>query len=568
MTADWWRFVPSGDALPSASAIAGAAAIGRGALGRELREARAVLGTSRAASLLRLASAEAPRPFGEPFRLLLVTTQQPQALEETLRLAFAIAGFSVEIRAIEGLLDLRATLADPSSDRLADADLSLVFVPDATGESDALVADLAARLAARTLAPVAVARFSAGGAVPHGAGHGVIPLDLPTGGAAVFDTRFASTFGTILKPDAADRLADAAAGLAARLKGKAPKLVVTDLDETLWGGVLGEAGGGAPTLRYAYAEALAALRLRGFVLALASRNDAAEVERHFATLDDAPLGIDDFSACSIGWSDKPSLVADVLERLGLSSGHTVFIDDDPVNCAKVAARFPDMDVRRYAGESFAQALLADPLLAGAQPADAPLRAEQYGRRAAVERLRADAADDAVFLHSLKTEVTIEPLATDLLPRAAELAARVNQFRFTALRPNLVQLGTRQSGLDFMARLDDAFGAHGLVGLVLASQRGDAAMIDAFCLSCRALQRRVESAMLHALALRARELGLTRILGRIEILERNEPARDCLARHGFAERNGEWQVDLTGRAAALDSPPQGIAMIDRLNGRHA
>jgi FkbH-like protein len=564
MTDGWWRFVPAEGVLPSAGSITAAAAAGRGALTRELRQARAALGTARAASLLRSAEAAAPARFGEPVRLLLVTAQQPRPIEDALRVAFAIAGLAVDIRAIEGVLDLRTALADPATKLFADLDLVLMCLPDEAGGRGDMVSDAATAVAARALAPVAIADFAPASPGSPAEGGGVIVLPLPADGTPVFDARFAATFGAILSPAAADRLADAAAGLAARLKGTAPKLLVTDLDGTLWRGVLGEASEGAapPELDRAYAETLAALRQRGFVLALASRNDPADVERHFETLGDAPLSLGDFSARAVGWSDKPGLVAEVLDRLGLSSAHAVFVDDDPVNCAKVAARFPEMDVRRFTGDGFAATLLGDPLLAGGSVSNSAARAEQYQRKAAVDHLRAGASDAAAFLESLRTQVTIRPLEPDLLPRAAELASRVNQFRFTALRPNILELGARPGGLDFMAQLDDAFGAHGLVGLVLASIRGDDAVIDAFCLSCRALERGVESVMLHALACRARALGLSRVTGRIEILARNEPARDCLARHGFVEREGEWQLALT--AGGLEKP-DGLVLIDPLTG---
>ena len=274
----------------------------------------------------------------------------------------------------------------------------------------------------------------------------------------------------------------------------------------------------------------------------------------------------DFAARAIGWTDKAALVAEILDRLRLAPEHTVFVDDDPVNCAKVATRFPAMDVRRFTGEGFAAALRTDPLLAGAHGGEAAGRAEQYRRRAAVDRLRSEIVDDAAFLQSLKTTVTIEPLGDALLPRAAELAARVNQFRFTALRPNALQLGARSGSLDFMARLDDAFGAHGLVGLVLASAHDEDAVIDGFWLSCRALERHIESAMLKALARRAEALGLSRLVGRIEILDRNAPARDCLARHGFLEQGDEWHYALAANPGPLAAPLQGISLIDRLNGR--
>lgn len=577
----WWRFLPAGECEgPQLPDLAAAASRGCGELARALRECRARVGALRAASRLRAVELEAGLRFGRPFRLLLVTGQQPRSLEDALSVGFAIVGLAVEVTAVEGVTALRAALDDEGSSAFAGIDLALVALPPRRGDGgDAVGASLdalAARLADRSRCPIAVARFHGSErdlySAPWSANHPEPPvfaspvsqLPVALGAHPLFDDRFAASFGAMLTPQAADRLADAAAGFAARLTGLAPKLIITDLDGTLWDGVIGESLGAAPAVHAAYAKVLADASRRGILVAIASRNDPGDVEKAFQAAE-MPLAHGDIAARAIGWADKASLVADVLAELDLAAEHAVFIDDDPVNCARVAGRFPEMDVRLFSGvpDAFAAALAADPLLAFAEATGSDRdRTRQYGLRAAVEQRRAEAPDMASFLEGLRTTVAVLPLDAANRARAAELAARVNQFRFTAFSPTAPVLADRGSPLDFLLRLDDAFGPHGLVGLVLATPDGDAARIDNLLLSCRALGRGVETAMLGALATIARRRGLARLVGRIEPLPRNEPARDCLLRHGFACEGDEWVHLLpAGRpnCAAFEEAPEGITM---------
>ncbi len=564
----WWSFAPAA-APPDAGAIIRAADAGRGVLSRVLREARHRLGTARAAALLREASVGAAL---RPVRLFLVTSYQPRAIDDALRLAFAIAGFDLEIVAVEGLAEAAGRAREEiGQERFDGAILSIATAGEASG-SEAVhdeTARVAARLAETLQCPVAIiGETDAGGKGDAGAGvfHCPVAPDL-AGNAPLFDTRFAASLGTIPSERGADAIADTAAGFAARIMGSAPKLLITDLDDTLWRGVAGETADLA--LHANYAAALAALAARGLVLAAASRNEAEVAREAFADLaHDAPSGVQRFSALAVDWADKADLVAALLDQLALAAGHTLFLDDDPVNCARVAARFPAMDVRRFADpDSFAAMLLADPLLAaGERPVTSETRAGLYQRRADVERLRAAEPDAAAFLERLETRLTILPLDAASRPRAAELARRVNQFVLTAERPNEMELSRRSNSLDFLVRLDDVFGGHGIVGLVLADRDGEAVVIRNLYLSCRALRRRVETAMLAVLSRRAAAAGARRIIGTAATMERNRPARGLFAEAGFGQVGDRWVLDLDPAAGTLGvAAPTGLTIVDGARG---
>ncbi|MEF2549091.1 hypothetical protein VQ045_18200 [Aurantimonas sp. E1-2-R+4] len=561
----WWAFAPTA-APPDAGAIIRAADAGRGALSRVLREARERLGTARAAALLREAGVDATL---RPVRLFLVTSYQPRAIDDALRLALAIAGFDLETVAVEGLAEAAGRARDEAGQGRFDGAILSIAATGAKAVHDE-TARVGASLAETLQCSVAIiGETDAGGKGDAGAGVFACPVapDL-AGDAPLFDTRFAASLGTIPSQHGADAIADTAAGFAARIMGSAPKLLITDLDDTLWRGVAGETADLA--LHANYAAALAALAARGLVLAAASRNEAEVAREALADLaHDAPSRVPRFSALAVDWADKADLVARVLEELGLAAEHTLLIDDDPVNCARVAARFPAMDVRRFADpDSFAAMLLADPLLAaGERPGgDAETRAGLYQRRADVERLRAAEPDAAAFLERLETRLTILRLDAANRPRAAELARRVNQFVLTAERPNEMELSQRSNFLDFLVRLDDVFGGHGIVGLVLADHAGEAVVIRNLYLSCRALQRRVETAMLAVLCRRAAAAGARHLVGTVETMERNRPARGLFAEAGFGQEGNRWVLDLDPAAEAPGvAAPTGLTIVDGARG---
>ncbi|MEC5291703.1 hypothetical protein VSX64_13500 [Aurantimonas sp. C2-6-R+9] len=560
----WWSFAPTAEP-PDAGAIIRAADAGRGALSRVLREERHRLGTARAASLLREAGVGAAL---RPVRLFLVTSYQPRAIDDALRLAFAIAGFDLETVTVEGLAEAAGRAREEiGQGRFDGAILSIA----ATGEAQVVravhdeTARVAARLAETLQCPVAIigeADFAGTG--DAGAGVFACPAaPVLVDNSPLFDTRFAASLGTIPSQRGADAIADTAAGFAARIMGSAPKLLITDLDDTLWRGVAGETGDLA--MHASYAAALAALAARGLVLAAASRNEAEVAREALADLaNPVPSGVPRFAALAVDWADKADLVARLLDQLALAAEHTVLIDDDPVNCARVAARFPAMDVRRFADpDGFAVMLLADPLLAaGERPMASETRATHYQRRADVERLRAAETDVAAFLERLETRLTILPLDAASRARAAELARRVNQFVLTAERPNEIELSRRSNSLDFLVRLDDVFGAHGIVGLLLADRDGDAVVIRNLYLSCRALQRRVETAMLAVLSRRAAAAGARWIIGTVDMMERNRPARGLFAEAGFGQEGECWVLDFDSAAEAPGvAAPTGLTIID-------
>jgi FkbH-like protein len=286
------------------------------------------------------------------------------------------------------------------------------------------------------------------------------------------------------------------------LRRRPYKVIVLDCDNTLWGGVCGEAGprgidvtpGHLSLQRFMLAQGEA-----GMLLCLASKNNADDVDAVFAHNANMPLRRGSFVASRIGWQPKSQSLRELAAELQLGLDSFIFVDDSPIECAEVQANCPEVLVLQLPQAPELVAPFLDQIWAfdhAAPTADARRRADQYRENRQREALRAGASSFAEFLDSLDLRVTIEPLASAQLERAAELTQRTNQFN---LRPQPRQAGEiRSLGTACLGvRVIDRFGDYGLTGVIAYDARGGVLCVDTFLLSCRVLGRGVEyQAMAH------------------------------------------------------------------------
>jgi FkbH-like protein len=340
----------------------------------------------------------------------------------------------------------------------------------------------------------------------------------------------------------------------------AHKVLVLDCDDTLWGGLCGELGplGVALTEEHLALQRFAVEQRRdGKLICLASRNNEGDV---FAVFDRNPamaLTRDDLTAWQINWGLKSDSLAELADRLGLGLDSFVFLDDDPVQCAEVRRRFPEvlaLQVPKRGVERFCQHIW--PLDPRSSTAEGSRRTASYREHVAREDVRASSQSFRQFLDSLELEVDIAPLEEADVPRATELTHRTNQFNLTGRRLNEAEFRNRiQHGEApcLGVRVRDRFGDYGLVGLVLAEPDGDALRVPVMLLSCRSLGRGVEHRMVSHLGRLARSQGADRVVLRCVPTERNDPAREFLRRIGevATEEDGSLSLALdAGRAESV------------------
>ncbi len=344
----------------------------------------------------------------------------------------------------------------------------------------------------------------------------------------------------------------------AGLNGGARKLVIVDLDDTLWGGIVGDVGWQGLTLGghdpageafVAFQHALLALTRRGIQLAIVSKNEEAVALEAIAQHPEMVLRREHFAGWRINWQDKARNVAELVKDLSLGLDAVVFLDDNPAERARVAEMFPDVLVPEWSRDPSRSAAKLSALSCFDQPA---VSAEDRERTAmyTAERARKASRDAEAslddWLASLDLRVTAKPLDEADLPRTAQLLNKTNQMNLTTRRLTASELTAWAATEDhalWTVRVADRFGDAGLTGILgLAQQDGAAEVVD-FVLSCRVMGRRVEETMV-ALAHRwAHDRGLETIEARYRPTERNRPC------HRF------WQ-GLDGFVAEPESPADG------------
>lgn len=328
--------------------------------------------------------------------------------------------------------------------------------------------------------------------------------------------------------------------------GRTRKVLVLDLDGTLWGGVLGEDGPGGIELGAglrgeAFAEfqrVLRQLAAQGVLLAISSKNDADAVTRTLLTHPGMVLREVDFVHVSANWKPKHDNLRGIAERLGLGLDSLVFVDDSLFECGLVAEQLPEVAVVRVDDEPalHPSALLADGWFDLFELTDADLeRADRYRTEARRQEFREDVASYQDYLDGLKLEVVLRPPHEPELARISQLTLRTNQFHLATERLDVPQVTERmtQPGHHVLAvHARDRFGDHGLVGALFLRREDDVLRVDNFALSCRVFARGIESACVAAVLEFARDTKARAVTGRYLPSPRNAAFGAFYADHGF------------------------------------
>ena len=351
------------------------------------------------------------------------------------------------------------------------------------------------------------------------------------------------------------------------LTGKVAKVLAVDLDNTLWGGVIGEDGMEGIQLGAEYPGAAfqAVQRVlldfyeRGILLAVCSKNnpqDALEaIENHPGML----LQRRHLACLKINWAEKAQNLREIALELNVGLDSIAFVDDNPVERQHVREQVPEVLVIDLPTNpvGYAQALRDAPVFERLSlSAEDAQRGEYYAAERERKELQQSSGSAEEFYRSLQQELEIARVTPMTLARIAQLTQKTNQFNLTTRRYNEQELAAMESKKVYSLRVKDRYCDNGLVGVAIVEDCGDVCEIDSLLLSCRVIGRTVETAFLARLAAEAADRGMRRMEGWFLPTRKNAPAKDFFAKHGFeqVETNGEgsrWSFDLTRPMACPD-----------------
>jgi FkbH-like protein len=332
------------------------------------------------------------------------------------------------------------------------------------------------------------------------------------------------------------------------IKGNARKCLALDLDNTLWGGVVGEDGIHGIRIGQGNAEGEAflefqrtilALKDRGIILAVCSKNNPEDVDEVFRVRKDMALSPDDFSVMQVNWEDKHINLQKIADELNIGTDSIVFMDDNPVECELIRQVLPEVKTVQLSGEpaEYADTLrkLADfeKLIITKEDAQ---KGTQYRGNVQRERKKSSVSNIHDFLESLGTNISIEAASQNTLPRVHQLFSKTNQFNTTTRRYSPADI---ESFINDPARelntihVRDNFGDMGIVGQYLVKLSGDIATIESFVISCRALGREIESFIMNKIKQDYLDCGRCSVINAQFIpTAKNKPAASFYGKQGF------------------------------------
>ncbi|GGC67744.1 methoxymalonyl-ACP biosynthesis protein FkbH [Siccirubricoccus deserti] len=380
----------------------------------------------------------------------------------------------------------------------------------------------------------------------------------------------------LVSPVLAPLYGDLVARVAAAVMGRSRKCLVLDLDNTLWGGVIGDDGidgiklgqGDATGEAFiAFQRYVALLGKRGIILAVCSKNDAAVAEAVFTQHPEMALRRGDIATFVANWNDKAGNLRQIAKTLNIGLDSLVFVDDNPAERDIIRRELPEVavpelpeDVANYP----ARLAAAGYFEATGFTADDAARSRSYALNEARRVAQEQATDMDGYLRSLKMVLTATDVGPGELSRVTQLINKTNQFNLTTRRyteAEVQALAANPAAVALALRLTDRFGDNGLICVVLA--RPDAALrsgellIDTWLMSCRVLGRQVEAAVLEVLAAAASRRGVSTLIGEYRPTGRNGMVAEHYPNLGFVpldplpdspEGTTCWQYDVIGGRA--------------------
>lgn len=344
----------------------------------------------------------------------------------------------------------------------------------------------------------------------------------------------------------------------AALNGKFKKCLILDLDNTLWGGIIGDDGLeniqlGSLGIGKAYTEFqywIKKLKNRGIILAVCSKNNESLAKEPFGKHPDMVLHIEDIAVFVANWDNKVDNIRHIQNILNIGFDSMVFLDDNPAERNIVKENIPGITVPELPEDpaDYLEYLYTLNLFETVSfSAEDTERTKQYQVESQRSVLKMSFTDEDEFLKSLNMVSLVQPFNKFNTPRVAQLTQRSNQFNLRTIRYTETEIESISVSEDFFTfsfTLVDKFGDNGLICIIiLRKMKNSDLFIDSWLMSCRVINRGVENFVLNTITTFARETGFARLIGEYIPTGKNEMVKDHYLNLGFKKEEKLWIMNV-------------------------
>jgi FkbH-like protein len=376
------------------------------------------------------------------------------------------------------------------------------------------------------------------------------------GSMATVNERIYMTADCVLEFDILPVVAKSITDIILSYSGKFKKCLILDLDNTMWGGIIGDDGMegiqiGDLGMGKAFSKFQAwikQLKERGIILAVCSKNTEHIAKEPFEKHPDMALRLNDFALFVANWNNKPDNIRYIQSILNIGFDSMVFLDDNPFEREMVKKEIPEIavpdlpeDVVDYLPFLYQQNLFETTSFTE----EDTKRNDQYREEAERTKTQHQFTNEDDFLQSLQMSADIKPIDKFALPRAAQLTQRSNQFNLRTIRyteEKLTEILADKNKFTLAISLSDKFGEYGLISLLVLFKTGDADLfIDTWIMSCRVLKRNVEELVLNEVVEIAKHNKCKRIVGEFIPTSKNGLVKDHYKNLGFSENGNYWEL---------------------------
>lgn len=333
------------------------------------------------------------------------------------------------------------------------------------------------------------------------------------------------------------------------------KCIVLDLDNTLWGGIIGEDGFDRidlslkpPGMAFMeFQRVLLALYQRGVILAINSRNNEDEALRAIRDHPFMVLREEHFATMKINWSDKISNMKEIAQELNIGLDSIVYFDDDPINRELMSKAIPQIKTIDLPDDPslYASTLMQiNDFNTLVMTNEDRKRGEMYREEHKRTELKRSSSNLEDFLKQLEIRVTMKKANNFTIPRIAQLTLKTNQFNLTTRRyqeEDVETLAQDHTKLIGCAQTQDKFGDNGITGVYIVNKNhvDKEWFIDTFLLSCRVMGRGIEDAMMGYILGKAKEEGVIKVKAEFIPTKKNKPCEQLLPNFGFKKEGEQW-----------------------------